>query len=186
MMEIGYTHSVSISDLSPHFALMGFLYLRSMHGYDLHKQLEANLREVWRISQSQAYAILKRLEREGWVRAEHQPQEKRPERSCFSLTPDGRARFEAWLYGPTPSSARALRVELLTRLFFAASTQAGLAPRLLHEQAVYSRAGLEALRRRLDNIPPDQLYNRLSLELRIRQLITLLDWMETCELTPSS
>ena len=170
------------SELSPHFALLGFLYLQPMHGYNLHKQMETHLREVWHISQSQAYTILKRIEKEGLVSALHQEQKKRPARACFSLTPQGRACFEAWLYRPTPGSARALRVEFLTRLFFASQMSEDLAPRLLEEQAAATRADLLDLSRRMEQIPSSQPYNRLGIELRARQLTALLDWMDTCDL----
>jgi len=171
------------ADLSPHFALLGFLYFQPMHGYDLHKQLQANLREVWRISQSQAYTILKRLEKDAWIRSTPQPdpEGKRPERSCFELTPVGRAGFESWLFTPTPSSARALRVEFLTRLFFASHISSDLTSRLLQEQSAATHTDLAGLRRRFDQIPANQIYNRLGIELRIRQLVALLEWMDSCE-----
>lgn len=49
-------------NLSPEFALLGFLWAGSMHGYDLHRRMNEQLGHVWHLSQSQAYAILKRLE----------------------------------------------------------------------------------------------------------------------------
>jgi DNA-binding PadR family transcriptional regulator len=48
--------------LSPEFALLGFLLTGPQHGNDLHRHLRAELGHVWHLSQSQAYAILKRLE----------------------------------------------------------------------------------------------------------------------------
>ena len=109
------------SDLSPEFALLGFLYFQPLHGYDLHRRLAASLSGVWRVTQSQVYAILKRLERQDAIRAIRQQPGKRPVRACYQLTEAGRERFEGWLYRPTPSSARAIRVEFITRLFFAGS-----------------------------------------------------------------
>lgn len=170
------------SEISPQYALLGFLYFQPMHGYDLHKQLEANLRELWRISQSQAYAILKRLERDGWIVATSQPQEKRPDRACYSLTALGKACFESWLYQPTPSSARAIRVEFLTRLFFASQMGEDIPSRLMQEQAAMTRRSLGQLQTRLKDLPPDQTINRLGLELRLRQLIATLEWLDSCEL----
>jgi hypothetical protein len=90
--------------------------------------------------------------------------------------------FEAWLYRPTPGSARALRVEFLTRLFFASQMSEDLAPRLLEEQAAATRADLLDLSRRMEQIPASQPYNRLGIELRARQLTALLEWMDTCDL----
>ncbi len=37
------------------------------HGYNLHRKVVSNLGQVWHLSQSQAYAILKRLETRGEI-----------------------------------------------------------------------------------------------------------------------
>jgi DNA-binding PadR family transcriptional regulator len=44
---------------SPEFALLGFLYEAPSYGYRLHQRLAHDLSQVWPISQSQSYAILK-------------------------------------------------------------------------------------------------------------------------------
>jgi DNA-binding PadR family transcriptional regulator len=171
----------SASELSPQYALLGFLYFQPRHGYDLHKLLVTNLRELWRISQSQAYTILKRLEREGWISSRPQLQEKRPDRALLSLTELGKNSFEIWLYAPTQGSARAIRVEFLTRLFFASQIGEDACSRLLQEQEAATRRDLARLQKRLAEIPSGQAFNRLGLELRIRQLVTTLEWLDSCE-----
>ena len=171
----------SASDLSPKFALLGVLFFQPMHGYELHRYLEANLREVWRISQSQVYATLKRLQKDGLISAETQPQVDRPDRACFSLTSRGRAQFEVWLNTPTPGSMRAMRVEFLTRLFFAGRMGLETCARLLQEQAGAIRADLERMQARVEAIPPDQAFNHLGLELRLNHLESTLEWLESCD-----
>ena len=166
------------SDLSPQFAVLGYLNLQPMYGYDLHRQLRANLSEVWRISLSQVYNILKRLEKEGWVTSTSQPQEKHPARACFSLTETGRALFNEWLLTPTPGSAHALRVEFLTRLYFAAQMGESLSSRLVQEQVATTQRDILRLQKHYDEIPTDQVYNRLGVELRIRQMLAILSWIE--------
>jgi len=174
-------HSQGASELSPKYAIMGFLYIRPMHGYDLHKHLEADLHDVWRISQSQTYNILKNLEKDGWITATPQQQEKRPDREFLTLTDLGKTQFEAWLYAPTPGSARAIRVEFLTRLFFASRLSENLCSRLIHEQSDTIQADLENLHARLLLIPADQIFNRMGLDLRISQLNSMLDWVDKSE-----
>lgn len=170
--------STNASGLSPKYAVMGFLYLRPMHGYELHKSLETSLREVWRISQSQAYNILKNLEKDHRISVTLQPQAKRPDKELLTLTELGKGEFEAWLYRPTPGSARAIRVEFLTRLFFAQKINSDLLLRLIQEQAGSIRANLIDLHARLDAVPSEQIFNRMGLDLRIRQLETIRDWVE--------
>jgi PadR family transcriptional regulator, regulatory protein AphA len=165
---------------SPKFAILGFLYIRPMHGYDLHKHLQADLCEVWRISQSQAYNILRMLEKDGWITATLQPQEKRPDRALLSLTPPGQAAFEQWLYAPSPGNAQAIRIAFISRLYFASQIDANLCSRLIQEQVRSVQSDLDALFQRQSALPANQVYNHLGLELRIRQLATILNWLESC------
>lgn len=163
---------------SPKFALLGFLYIRPMYGYELHKHLETSLREVWHISQSQAYNILKMLEKDKWVTITPVPQEKRPDKGLLTLTELGKCEFETWLYTPTPGNARAIRVEFITRLFFAANLRESLCLKFIQEQADSIRADLMELRIRSSLVPPGQIFNQMGLDLRIRQLEAILDWVE--------
>src|SRR5574342_83662 len=107
-----------IGTLSPEMALLGQLYGSPGHGYDLHRKVVGDLGQVWHLSQSQAYAILKRLEAQGDISAEEIPQEKLPPRQLLHMTPQGRKRFLDWLEAPTGGSTRAIRLEFVTRLYF--------------------------------------------------------------------
>jgi DNA-binding PadR family transcriptional regulator len=173
----------SVSTLQPEYALMGFLYFEPLHGYELHRRLEANLREVWRIPQNQAYNLLKRMEKQGLI-CPAQSAEMESEahaRVLYTLTDAGRSRFEQWLYAPTPCSARALRIELLTRLFFAVNLDENLPSRLLQDQDSAILAALAGLEKRLAAVPADQVFNRMSLDVRIRQLQNLRAWLQSIE-----
>jgi PadR family transcriptional regulator, regulatory protein AphA len=167
-------------DLSPKYAIMGFLYIRPMHGYDLHKHLQLNLHEVWHISQSQAYNIIKNLQKAGCLTTILQPQDKRPDREMLQLTERGKIDFEAWLYTPTSGSARAIRVEFITRLFFATNLSEHLSSRLIQEQITAINDDLNILIKRVSAIPEQQIFNRMGLDLRIRQLTGVVAWLEDC------
>lgn len=182
-----YTHFVSIDwsrpphgEMSPEFALMGFLYFENLHGYELHRRLSTNLREVWRIPQNQTYNLLKRLEKEGWAQPAAPPETLGGRtRTRLMLTATGKARFERWLQTASPCTARAIRVELLTRLFFASRISAGLPAQLIHQQITAIQNALDGLEKRLAALPPEQAYNRASLEIRIQQLRTLQEWLNS-------
>jgi len=169
-----------VSSLSPEYAVLGFLAQQPDHGYDLHQRLMLELGQIWRLSQSQLYNLLKRLERQGDIVATLQEQPKLPDRHVFHLTERGRQRFEQWLETPTGTSVRAIRVEFLTRLYFARLRSPALAARLIAIQKEETRRGLEWLRTKLEELPPEQVFNRLGLELRVRQLTSVLEWLENC------
>jgi len=160
--------------------VLGFLAWQPAHGYDLHQRLLAELGQVWHISQSQLYNLLKRLEAQGDILAALQEQTRLPDRRVFNLTEQGRTRFEKWMETPTGCSVRAIRVEFITRLYFARLQSPESAARLILVQMDETRLGLERLRRKMDDLPPGQTFNRLGLELRLRQLSSVLDWLEDC------
>jgi DNA-binding PadR family transcriptional regulator len=165
---------------SPEYALLGFLAVEPAHGYDLHQRLIADLGQVWHASQSQTYAILARLETQGLICSTVVRQARLPARRLLELTPAGRAQFDAWLAAPTGASMRAIRVDFITRLYFAARLHPEMAPGMVEEEINTARAGLHALQANLAAVPATQRFNRLALELRIRQLAAVIDWLATC------
>lgn len=171
------------SALSPEYALLGFLARQPAHGYQLYRLLEQELGEVWHISLSQTYNILKRLEAQGFIAGEVQAQEKLPTRQQFHLTGAGKSRLETWLNTPTGSSVRGIRVEFITRLYFAALLGPEFPAKIIQIQIEETRTGLARIERLLENIPADKIHNRWSLDLRVRQLRTALEWLSEVQAT---
>ncbi|MBI5928028.1 MAG: PadR family transcriptional regulator [Chloroflexi bacterium] len=172
----------SASAISPEYLLMGFLNLHSTHGYDLHERIYQELGQIWHISLSQTYNILNRLEAEGYIKGEIKAQEKSPPRHYFQLTASGRRRFDEWLNTPTEASVHAIRVEFLTRLYFAYAAMPQKVNDLIEAQIVQLRAGLIHIQTMHRELASDQIFNQLGLELRIRQLTSLIDWLEECRI----
>jgi PadR family transcriptional regulator AphA len=169
------------SALSPEYALLGFLAQSPAHGYELHQRLVSELGQVWHVSLSQTYNILKRLEGQGYIRGTLLPQEKLPPRQQYQLTVRGLERLDAWLKAPTGSSVRAIRVEFLTRLYFAPLLGEGMPAQMVQDQIEETRAGMQWLEDLLQQVPQEQTINRLGLDLRLRQLQAILDWLEGAE-----
>lgn len=169
-----------MSARSPEYALLGFLYGQPNHGYALHHQLITEFGYIWHVSQSHTYAILKRLATWGYISSTSQEQEKLPARQLLKLTESGRRRFEDWLHTPSGSSLRAIRVELITRLYFARIYDPGLIQSILKAQSVEIENTLTRLVNNRKSAPRELIFNRLSLELRIRELRSVRDWLVIC------
>ncbi len=167
-----------MSNLSPEFALLGLLAEGPSHGYDLHQRLGMDLGHVWHLSQSQAYAILKRLEARGDVRSHTVEQEKLPARQKLQLTAQGRRRFQEWLDGTAASNARSIRLEFLTRLYFVQKRQPEKTADIYTAQRDQVQTSLQRLTDLLAHLPPEQEYNRLSLDLRLRQMRLICNWLD--------
>jgi DNA-binding PadR family transcriptional regulator len=172
--------SAPVGSLSPEYVLLGLLARGPAHGYELHRKLSCDLNQVWHLSQSQIYNILNRLESQDYIHGSILEQEKLPAKRSFEITDSGVAHFEDWLFTPTRSSVRAIRVEFTTRLYFALALDLKLAGELVSAQIAETRSGLQKLILLQSNIPEDQLFNRLGLDLRIRQLKSILEWLDSC------
>lgn len=164
-------------NISPEFALLGFLIAGPSHGYDLHQRFVAELGQVWHLSQSQAYTILKRLENRGDISAQVIEQQKLPARQMLHITESGRRRFFEWLERGIGKNARSIRLEFLTRLYFTQLYRAENIEQIYNAQSAEIESSLERLANSLKRIPPEQIFNRLSLELRLRQMKLIQDWM---------
>jgi DNA-binding PadR family transcriptional regulator len=164
-------------NVSPEYALLGFLIAGPSHGYDLHQRFQIELGYVWHLSQSQAYAILKRLENRGDIAVKLIEQEKLPARQLLHITKAGRRRFFEWLERGIGKTARSIRLEFLTRLYFAQLYRPEDITRIYEAQYIELESILTRLKSLLDHLPPDQLFNRLSLDLRLQQMRLIQNWM---------
>jgi len=148
------------------------------HGYDLHQRLTADLGNVWRVSQSQVYSILKRLEERGDISARAGRKGKLPRRQVLHITPSGKKRFRQWMDGAASSGARTVRLEFLTRLYFANMIQPAKAGRIYLTQEHEISSAIRRLRLLLAHVPEDRAYDRLSLDLRLRQMELVRNWLQ--------
>ena len=164
-------------NVSPEFALLGFLIAGPSHGYDLHQRFLTELGQVWHLSQSQAYAILKRLENRGDISAQLMEQEKLPARQVLRITAEGRRRFFEWLELGIGSTARSIRLEFLTRLYFIQLYRPEDTDQIYQAQSAEIEATIARLESLLEHLPPEQPFNRLSLDLRLQQMRLIQNWM---------
>jgi len=153
------------------------------HGYDLHQRLSAELGNVWHLSQSQVYSVLKRLEQRGDISARKRLQGKLPARQELHLTAAGKKRFAQWMEGEAGTSARTVRLEFLTRLYFANLLMPGQKGRIYAAQAQEITNTIRRLRTALNQVPANQPYNRMSLDLRLRQMEVIREWLREIRMT---
>jgi DNA-binding PadR family transcriptional regulator len=164
-------------NVSPEFALLGFLIAGPSHGYDLHQRFVAELGQVWHLSQSQAYAILKRLESRGDISAQVIEQEKLPARQMLRITEAGRRRFFEWLELGIGRTARSIRLEFLTRLYFTQLHRPENTVQIYQTQSAEIESTIARLESLLEHLPPEQVFNHLSLDLRLQQMRLIQNWM---------
>ena len=103
--------------LRTEYVLLGALFQGPKHGYEIMHFLDTSLQSAWKVSSSQLYVLLKRLESQGLLKCSLKAQKTRPAKRVFSLTPFGRKGFLDWLRSPV-EHVRHLRIEFIAKLFF--------------------------------------------------------------------
>ena len=104
--------------MSLRYALLGFLNLGPMTGYDLKKQLDRSTQNFWHAGLNQIYPTLKKMEDEGWITSAVEPQDARPDRVLYHMGETGRQEMLEWLAQPLDELPRGRHAGLL-KLFFA-------------------------------------------------------------------
>jgi DNA-binding PadR family transcriptional regulator len=170
--------------LTPDETILGLLAADARHGYQLLECFRdpAQLGEVWSLSTSQIYAVLKRLERDGLIVGCQVESENAPTRTEYELTAEGMRTLRTWLSEPHPSaSIRHVRVEFLSRLYIARLLNVPTIP-IVRVQKAACQQQLDDLLMAREKSKPGIGY--LSLELVIAQLSAVLQWIDRCELVP--
>ena len=163
-------------------ALLALLAQAPAHGYDLKGRLESNFGAAWpSVNIGQVYSTLGRLERDQLVTGESVPQESRPEKKVYAITPAGHEVLLGWL--TSPAEAPRLTDDIFMKLILAGLP--GVAPSFDRKAMVERRraAWLQLLRdvnaRALAGDPSDP--DTLLLEGAILHLQADLKWLELYE-----
>lgn len=168
--------------LTVEYALLGFVYEQPTHGYEIYQQLSdpQGLWQVWRMKQSQLYALLTKLEDEGYLMTTLQPQEARPPRKVYSLTAVGRAIFEQWLITPV-THGRQMRLEFLAKLYFAYRQGTAVVQPLLEQQIWACRRWLAEVQTQNSATQAPDPFAYAVQQFRITQIEAFLTWLLTCQ-----
>lgn len=159
-------------------ALLGLLMEGSMHGYDLHQRVEEELGQIWYMGISNVYGALKRLAQADQVESTLSPQESRPPRKIYRITPAGRRSFLDWVQRPVPT-IRDMRVEFPAKLYFFHALGLEGVEELIAAQEAVCRERVERLERSAAQFGPHD-FDRLILDFRRRQVEAILEWLKSC------
>ena len=89
-------------------AVLGLLKERTMHGYELKKELTATLGQFWQVSYGSLYPTIRRLEVEGAVERIFPRGDVKRRKNIYRITAKGEVMFTEALGEPlcTPDDAR--------------------------------------------------------------------------------
>jgi DNA-binding PadR family transcriptional regulator len=169
----------SSAPLTLEFILLGLLEERPMHGYDLFRALQGldGLAMIWRVKQSMLYALLDKLEGQGFVEYKMLPGGAHPPRKDYHLTEAGRLAFREWRQAPV-EHAHEMRQEFLARLYFARRQSAQSALDLAACQQERCLTWQARLQDECDGLGGEPNFARFVFSFRIQQVDGILAWLD--------
>ena len=99
------------------FAVLGFLMLQPMSGYDMKKFMMKSTNHFWMESDGQLYPILHKLISEGMIVSKEDNNGAR-KKNIYSITDSGKAEFLSWMEQTPETPVK--RIEFSLKMFFGA------------------------------------------------------------------
>jgi DNA-binding PadR family transcriptional regulator len=167
---------------TPDETILGILASSPQHGYQLleHFNQPEKLGQVWSMSTSQVYAVLKRLEAEGLIVGEIVAVKDAPARTEYTITIKGRQWLDAWLNDPNPSpSIRRVRIDFLSKLYVA-----NLLGQPVNRIIRFQRESCQVLKREIEGrkISVGSIATDAMLaDFVLGQLQAAIDWLDQLE-----
>jgi PadR family transcriptional regulator, regulatory protein AphA len=156
------------------YVVLGALMSGARHGYEIMQFLASALEDTWRLSTSQLYVLLKRLEKGGYLESFAENQESRPPKRIFRLTPEGGRVFLKWLRAPV-EHVRDFRMEFLSKMFFFDFLSLPGAQDLLEKQIRVLEERLDKIRKR--SVKQRTGFSKLLYGFKARNVESLLSWL---------
>jgi DNA-binding PadR family transcriptional regulator len=162
--------------VSVRHSLLALLSAGRRHGYGLKTEFEEATGDVWPLNVGQVYTTLGRLERDGLVTAEADPDGQK----VYEITGAGRGELARWF--ETPVAREVLpRQELAIKLVFAVRSGADVAA-VIQRQRVATVAALQDVTRLKATAEADgDLAGLMMLDALVFQAEAEAHWLDLCE-----
>ena len=164
--------------MSPEYALLGILMTGPKHGYEMHSYFSSHMDQFWRLSMSQIYALLKRMEKNGVVISKSEWQNNRPPKKIFSITQTGKEGFLNWVYSPV-NHVRNMRIEFMAKLFFINELKLKRAADIIDKQIAILRETLHLLQHPKEKTMDE--FQKALHSFKISQTTSAIEWLKECK-----
>jgi DNA-binding PadR family transcriptional regulator len=167
------------SPLTIEYILLGLLIEQPMCGYDLFKEIISlrGISLVWHVKQSQLYAILEKIEKEGYLVSNIISNRPSPFRKEYIVTDKGREVFSDWVCKPV-YHGRDMRQEFLARLYFARLMNDQILIELLQNQKITCQSWIDTLIHQKEQLNDSQPYEKMVFDYRVSQVEAMIHWLD--------
>lgn len=164
---------------SSEYALLGFLFTGSCHGYELHKRITDpdGVGMIWGVKLSNMYAQLTKLEHKGLITGRLYPGDQRPARMEYSLTAAGKQLFEEWML-ELVSHPREFRQEFMVRMYFLSQYHPEQKPRVIGDQLAECERWANATKEKETALTKTGSFQNIVYQFRFSQIQSMVDWLK--------
>ena len=165
-------------------AILGFLNLKPLTGYDLKKAFDQSVRHFWPANQSQIYRTLAQMTEEGLLEKEVVAREERLDMKIYQISPKGKDELLRWLATPLPEQDS--REPFLIQIFFGGQLSDPALLNLLNQQLKMAESQLmvyeatyqaSLARASLSTDPRAFFLSMLTLDYGKKANQSLLEWL---------
>lgn len=164
--------------MSIRHGLLALLERGPSHGYQLRAEFDAATGATWPLNVGQVYTTLDRLERDGLVVQDGEPDADG--RIAYRLTDTGRDEVRGWFASPV-SSKSAPRDELAIKLALAVTTPGVEVLAVVQTQRTGTMRALQELTRLKTRADGDDLAWSLVLDSLVFRAEAEIRWLDHCE-----
>ena len=163
------------------YAFLALLAKQPAHGYELKQALDSTFGPGWPpLNFGQIYTTLSRLERDGLVHSQDVPQEGRPGKRVYELTPQGRQELQEWV--DTSTTGTHIKDEFFMKVVLARLSGIAEPATLIERQRMEYLQAIKDMDNLITNqSPEDDPVALLLVEGAILHLRADLKWLDLIE-----
>jgi len=164
---------------SSEFVLLGLIYEKPTHGYDLHKMITdpEGIGMIWNVKMSNLYAKLEKLAQKGFISGVLQAGDTHPNRTEYKITPQGQELFKDWMNSAV-QHPRDFRQEFMARFFFLLKFAPESINDFFSRQTLECQRWLENTHKSMKDANNDSLFSKAVMEFRVSQIEAITRWLE--------
>ena len=167
--------------------ILGLLNYHQLTGYEITMVFKDSLYFFWKAQTSQIYRELQTLETKGWVSKIPVPQQSKPDKNIYTITPEGYEELLRWLSDGEPTIS--FRSHILMKVFF-------LGERSREDNIHYFESlkeycgiflqNLDAAQEHADEYrsflddPEKAVYWKMTVDYGRRNMQMYIDWAQSC------
>lgn len=177
-----------VINVSLKHAMLGFLSVEDMNGYQLKKRFDESISRFWSVSISQIYPTLSEMLGTGLIAIQNSGEDDSRGSKIYRITEKGKEELHQWL--TVPAKEEPFRSEMLVKLYFSANIDSKTVIEHLSGRKEEAQKRLQFYNAFLQHIEnehgdeklfkKDAFYWRMTIRYGIFQSRSLIDWCDEC------